>query len=89
MLPPKTATSFTLVELNAKEYELLLIMVENSGKTLDKDFLFYKIWGVDSFSENQTLTVHINMLRNKIEENPKKPLRIKTVWGIGYRYEEL
>ena len=79
----------TLVELNAKEYELLLIMVENSGKTLDKDFLFYKIWGVDSFSENQTLTVHINMLRNKIEENPKKPLRIKTVWGIGYRYEEL
>ncbi|MCX4295863.1 MAG: response regulator transcription factor [Lachnospiraceae bacterium] len=79
----------TLVELNAKEYELLLIMVENSGKTLDKDFLFYKIWGVDSFSENQTLTVHINMLCNKIEENPKKPLRIKTVWGIGYRYEEL
>lgn len=78
-----------LVELNVKEYELLLIMIENSGKTLDKDFLFYKIWGVDSFSENQTLTVHINMLRNKIEENPKKPLHIKTVWGVGYRYEEL
>jgi len=78
-----------LVELNVKEYELLLIMVQNPGKTLDKDFLFDKIWGVDSFSENQTLTVHINMLRNKIEKNPKKPLCIKTVWGVGYRYEEL
>lgn len=77
------------VELNAKEYELLLLMAENPGKTLDKDFLFNRIWGADSFSESQTLTVHIKMLRNKIEENPKKPERIKTVWGVGYCYEEL
>lgn len=77
------------IELNAKEYELLLLMAENPGKTLDKDFLFNRIWGADSFSENQTLTVHIKMLRNKIEENPKKPERIKTVWGVGYCYEEL
>mgnify|MGYP002074428766 FL=1 len=77
------------VELNAKEYELLLLMAENPGKTLDKDFLFNRIWGADSFSESQTLTVHIKMLRNKIEENPRKPQRIKTVWGVGYCYEEL
>lgn len=77
------------LELNVKEYELLLLLAENPGKTLDKDFLFDQIWGADSFSENQTLTVHIKMLRNKIEEDPKKPERIKTVWGVGYRYEEL
>lgn len=77
------------VELNIKEYELLLLFVENSGKTLDKDYIFNRIWGADSFSENQTLTVHIKMLRNKIEENPKQPQRIKTVWGVGYCYEEL
>lgn len=77
------------VELNVKEYELLLLLVQNSGKTLDKDFIFNRIWGADSFSENQTLTVHIKMLRNKIEENPKKPERIRTVWGVGYCYEEL
>lgn len=77
------------VELNAKEYELLLLMAENPGKTLDKEFLFNRIWGADSFSESQTLTVHIKMLRNKIEENPRKPERIKTVWGVGYCYEEL
>lgn len=44
---------------------------------------------MDSFSENQTLTVHIKMLRDKIEDNPAKPVRIKTVWGVGYRYEEV
>ena len=77
------------IELNVKEYELFLLLAQNPGKTLDKDFLFNRIWGADSFSENQTLTVHIKMLRNKIEDNPKKPVRIKTVWGVGYYYEEL
>ena len=71
-----------------KEYELLLLLVENQGRTLSKEYLFNQIWGVDSFSENQTLTVHIKMLRDKIEESPGRPERIKTVWGVGYRYEE-
>lgn len=77
------------VELTVKEYELLLLLAENPGKTLDKDYLFGRIWGTDSFSENQTLTVHIKMLRNKIEEDPRKSLRIRTVWGVGYCYEEV
>ena len=77
------------VELNVKEYELLLLLAENTGKTLDKEYLFNKVWGIESFSENQTLTVHIKMLRNKIEDNPRKPVRIKTVWGVGYCYEEV
>lgn len=79
----------TPVELSVKEYELLLLLAQNPGKTLDKNFLFDRIWGADSFSENQTLTVHIKMLRNKIEDNPKEPTHIKTVWGVGYRYEEI
>lgn len=74
--------------LTGKEYELLLLFVENPGKTLNKEYLFGQIWGADSFSENQTLTVHVKMLRDKIEEEPGKPKRIKTVWGVGYRYEE-
>ena len=77
------------LSLTVKEYELLVLLAKNSGKTLNKDYLFNQIWGADSFSENQTLTVHIKMLRDKIEENPKQPLRIKTVWGVGYRYEEI
>ncbi len=76
------------VMLTGKEYELLLILVENPGKTLHKEFLFDKIWGMDSFSENQTLTVHIKTLRDKVEEDSKHPKRILTVWGVGYKYEE-
>lgn len=78
-----------LLSLTAKEYELLLLLAENEGKTLTKEYLFQKIWGNESFSENQTLTVHIKMLRDKIEDNPRRPGRIVTVWGIGYRYEKI
>ena len=75
--------------LTGKEYDLLLLLVENPGKPLHKDFLFDKIWGMDSFSENQTLTVHIKTLRDKIEEDSRHPRRIQTVWGVGYKYEEI
>ncbi len=78
-----------VLELNVKEYELLLLLIRNRGKTLNKDYIFNEIWGVDSFSEPQTLTVHIKRLRDKIEENPKEPRYLKTIWGVGYRYEEL
>ena len=75
------------LSMTAKEFDLLLLLMENKGKVLNKDMLFNKIWGFDSFSEPQTLTVHIRWLREKIEENPKAPLRITTVWGVGYRFE--
>ena len=76
-----------LVEMTIKEYELMLLLVENEGKVLTKEFLFGRIWGFDSDSEQQTLTVHITRLRQKIEEDPKSPKRIVTVWGKGYKFE--
>lgn len=76
------------ISLTQKEFDLLSILMENMGKTLNKDMLFNKIWGFDSFSEPQTLTVHIKWLRQKIEKDPKKPEKIVTVWGVGYRYEQ-
>ena len=75
------------LDLTQKEFDLLLLLMENTGKTLSKDYLFNQIWGFDSFSEPQTLTVHIKWLRQKIESNPKNPDHIVTVWGVGYRYE--
>ncbi len=77
------------LDMTSKEYELLLIFLQNKGKTLRKEWLFDKVWGADSYSEPSTLTVHINKLREKIEESPKKPKRIVTVWGVGYKYETL
>lgn len=76
------------ISMTQKEFELLLLLMENMGKTLSKELLFNKIWGLDSFSEQQTLTVHIKWLRKKIEKDPKKPEKIVTVWGVGYRYEQ-
>ncbi len=70
-----------------KEYELLVLFLKNKGKTLRKEWIFDQIWGMDCFSEFSTLTVHINKLREKIEVHPKKPLKIQTVWGVGYKYE--
>lgn len=75
--------------MTLKEFELLQLFLENRGKTLQKDWIFNKIWGMDSFSEPSTLTVHINKLREKIEKDPKNPKRITTVWGVGYKYEGL
>ncbi len=77
-----------LLNLNTKEFALLLYLVENKGRAVSKDTLFNKIWGFDSESEQQTLTVHIKWLREKLEDNPKQPKHIITVWGVGYRYEE-
>lgn len=74
-------------EVNTKEFELLCYMIEHKGQVLKKEELFSKVWGAESESELQTLTVHIKWLREKIEDNPKQPSRITTVWGVGYRYE--
>jgi len=75
------------VDVTEKEFALLLLLIENKNTTLRKEYLFNTIWGSDSDSEIQTLTVHIKWLREKIEKDPKKPAHIITVWGTGYRYE--
>ncbi len=75
-----------VVDMTSKEFDLLLLLMENKGKTLGKEYIFNQVWGSESFSEQQTLTVHIKWLRQKIEDNPGKPQRIQTVWGVGYKY---
>ena len=77
------------LEMTAKEFDLLLLLAENKGRTLSKEYLFGQVWGSDSFSEPQTLTVHIKWLRQKIEDDPKSPKKILTVWGVGYKYESV
>ena len=62
--------------------------MENKGKVLSKEQIFSHIWGADSESEAQTLTVHIKWLREKLEKpNVKTNWQIKTVWGVGYKFE--
>ena len=78
----------TPIAVTSKEFELLRLLMENKGQTLSKEYLFGRIWGVDSESEQQTLTVHIKWLRQKLEDDPKDPKKILTVWGKGYRWGE-
>ena len=75
------------VQMTAKEFELLHLLMTNKGQLMTKELLFNKIWGADSESEPQTLTVHIKWLRQKLEKDPKNPVLIQTVWGKGYRWE--
>jgi len=74
------------VELTAKEFDLLTLLIENQGKALKKEYLFSTVWGSDSDSELQTLHVHINRLRQKLGEDPKNAKRLLTVWGVGYKF---
>lgn len=77
----------TPANVTVKEFELLKLLIENKNTTMKKEYLFNTIWGSDSDSELQTLTVHIKWLRQKIEKDPKNPKHIITVWGVGYRFE--
>ena len=77
------------IVLTAMEYKLLLILLSNRGKVLSRTALLENIWDVaGDFVEDNTLTVYIKRLRDKIEENPTKPEFIKTVRGLGYVIEK-
>lgn len=75
------------VELKNKEYELLLFLMINVDMVFDRETLYEKVWGMDAMGDNATVAVHINRLRDKIEQHPSNPRYIETVWGAGYRFK--
>jgi DNA-binding response OmpR family regulator len=75
------------LELKNKEYELLLFLMSNADIIFSKETLYEDIWGFDALGDNATVAVHINRLREKIEEKPSSPKYIETVWGVGYRFK--
>lgn len=74
------------ISLKNKEYELLLFLVTNADMVFDKETLYERIWGMDAVGDNAIVAVHINRLREKIEDAPSSPHYIETVWGVGYRF---
>ena len=76
----------TEVELKNKEYELLLFLMSNADIVFSRETLYERIWGYEAMGDNATVAVHINRLREKIEQNPSQPRYIQTVWGAGYRF---
>jgi len=76
------------VELSAMEFKLLQFLIENRGIVHSRDHLLDAVWGYDAMPSTRTVDVHIAWLRQKIEENPRKPHFIQTVHGIGYKFAE-
>ncbi len=74
------------VALTNKGFELLLFLAQNPNIVFSKEELLERIWGFDSLGDASTVTVHINRIREKIEEDSSHPQYIETVWGAGYRF---
>lgn len=74
------------VELKNKEYELLVFFMTNKGLLFSRDDLYVKIWGMEALGDSSTVSVHINRLREKLEDDPSSPTHITTVRGAGYRF---
>ncbi|WP_330671491.1 response regulator transcription factor [Anaeromicrobium sp.] len=75
----------TILDLNPKELKLLMLFMENLGKVFTKKQLYEEVWGDMYFGDDNTIMVHISHIRDKIEDNPKKPKYLRTIRGIGYR----
>lgn len=73
------------IRLPNREFELLRFLAQNPNIVFSKEELFEKIWGFDYASDAATVSVHINRLREKLEDDPRNPRIIQTVWGAGYR----
>jgi two-component system response regulator RegX3 len=74
------------IHLPRKEFELLEILMENSGRVLTRDTLIDRVWGSDYFGDTRTLDVHVKRLRGKCEEDPHHPKHLLTIRGLGYKF---
>ncbi len=75
------------VELTAKEYDLLALLMQNPRRVYSRESLMNIVWGYTYAGDPRTVDVHIRRLREKLEENPAKPVYILTKWGVGYYFK--
>jgi len=74
------------LSLTAREFDLLRFFLSHPGQAFSRDELLQRVWGW-SFGDQSTVTVHVRRLREKVEADPTHPVRLATVWGVGYRWE--
>ncbi|MCD2348723.1 response regulator transcription factor [Clostridium guangxiense] len=73
------------VRLTPKEFDILEFLARNKGIVFSIEKIYEKVWGEEFYKSDNTVMVHITKIREKIEEDPKRPIYIKTVWGVGYK----
>jgi DNA-binding response OmpR family regulator len=74
------------LRLTAKEFDLLWFFASHPRRVFSRDQLMDRVWGYEPAFDTGTVTVHVRRLREKIEDDPSKPRRLETVWGVGYRF---
>jgi DNA-binding response OmpR family regulator len=75
-----------LLRLTAKEFDLLWFFASHPRRVFSRDQLMDRVWGYEPAFDTGTVTVHVRRLREKIEDDPARPRRLETVWGVGYRF---
>lgn len=77
-----------IIDLTVKEFDLLVFFASRPGRVFSRNELLDRVWGYGHDGYEHTVNSHINRLRVKIEDNPKQPMYIQTVWGVGYKFSE-
>jgi two-component system response regulator VicR len=75
------------VDLSAREFDLLFFLASHPGQVFTRNQLLQQVWDYNYYGDSSTVTVHISRLREKLEPDPTRPSYIKTVWGVGYKFE--
>lgn len=76
------------IELTYTEFEILLLLAQNAGIVFSKEQIYNNVWKEPYFGDYNIVMSHIRNIREKIEDNPSKPIYIQTVWGVGYRFNK-
>lgn len=76
------------IELTYTEFEILLLLAQNAGVVFSKEQIYDIVWKEPYFGDYNIVMSHIRNIREKIEDNPSKPIYIQTVWGVGYRFNK-
>lgn len=74
------------IELTYTEFEILLLLAQNTGIVFSKEQIYDRVWKEPYYGDYNIVMSHIRNIREKIEDNPSKPIYIQTVWGVGYRF---
>lgn len=76
------------IELTYTEFEILLLLAQNAGVVFSKEQIYDIVWKEPYFGDYNIVMSHIRNIREKIEDNPSKPVYIQTIWGVGYRFNK-
>ena len=76
------------IDLTYTEFEILLLLAQNAGIVFSKEQIYDRVWKEPYFGDYNIVMSHIRNIREKIEDNPSKPIYIQTVWGVGYRFNQ-